>query len=235
MGHLIDKMANAHGIEIVSRIDPFLLKNEINKDSVANADVCIEFSQPDSAVQNIKKLIELKKNVVVGTTGWVSHLDEIKELTQKSQTGFIYSSNFSLGMNIFFKIVDYTTKLTSKIQDYDIYGLEKHHRQKMDSPSGTAKVLTNIVLKNSSIKDTAQFDKVDRKIKENEFHFASIRVGHIFGEHIIGLDSSADQMTLSHQLKNRSGLAMGTILATKWIVNKKGFYNFSEIFEDIIL
>ena len=138
-------------------------------------------------------------------------------------------------MNIFFKIVDYATKLTSKIQDYDIYGLEKHHMQKVDSPSGTAKILTDIVLKNSSIKDTAQFDKIDRKIKENEFHFASIRAGHIFGEHTIGLDSSADQITLSHQLKNRSGLAMGAILAAKWIAHKKGFYNFSEIFEDIIL
>jgi len=235
MGHLIDEIANAHGMEIVAKVDPFLLKNEITKETVANADVCIEFSQPDTVVQNIKKLIELKKNIVVGTTGWFSHLDEIKKLTKKNQTGFIYSSNFSLGMNIFFKIVDYATKLTSKITDYDVYGFEKHHRQKMDSPSGTAKMLTDIVIKNSLIKDIPQFDKLDRKIKENEFHFASIRAGHIFGEHIIGLDSPADEITLSHRLKNRSGLAIGAILAAKWIANKKGFYNFSEIFENIIL
>lgn len=235
MGHLIDDIAKKHNIKIVSKIDPLIFKNDINEDTVADADVCIDFSQPNSVIQNAKKLIELKKNVVIGTTGWFSHLDEIKDIVEKNQTGFIYSSNFSLGMNIFFKIVDYATKLTSKIEDYDIYGLEKHHRQKMDSPSGTAKMLTDIILKNFSVKDTPQFDKVNRKINKNEFHFASIRAGHIFGEHTIGLDSSADQIILSHQLKNRSGLAIGTILAAKWIAHKKGFYNFSEIFENIIL
>ncbi len=235
MGQIIEKIAPDYDVEIVAKIDPIKFGNKISDSELKNADVCIDFTTPDTVLQNIKELTELQKNIVVGTTGWHSEIENVKKIVSESNIGFIYSSNFSLGMNIFFKIVDYASKLVSKIDNYDIYGLEKHHKNKLDSPSGTAKMLTDIVLKNSSKKNVAQYDRVNRKIKEEEFHFASIRAGSIFGEHTIGLDSAEDSITLSHNLKNRNGLAIGAILAAKWIADKKGFYNFSEIFEEIIL
>ncbi len=235
MGMLINELAPEHDIKITGKIDPVKFGNRISEEELQDADVCIDFTRPDVVIENIKKVAELGKNIVVGTTGWFSYKKEIEELVKKHNIGLIYSANFSLGMNIFFKIVDYATKLTANIKDYDIYGIEKHHNKKLDSPSGTAKMLSDIVLKNSSYKTVSQYDRVQRKIKENEFHFASIRAGAIFGEHTIGLDSPADSIILTHSLKNRNGLAIGAIMAAKWIKDKKGFYNFSEIFEEIVL
>ena len=235
MGRLIDEMSSKYDIKIVAKIDPEKFGNRIDENSLKDADVCIDFTQPTVVIDNIKKIAELGKNIVVGTTGWNKEIRKVENIVKENNIGFIYSSNFSLGMNIFFKIVDYATKLTAKIQDYDIYGLEKHHKNKLDSPSGTAKMITDIVLRNSSYKTIAQYDRVDRKIKNNEFHFASIRAGAIFGEHSITFDSEADSIMLTHSLKNRSGLAVGAIMAAKWIYQKKGFYNFSNIFEEIVL
>ena len=122
--------------------------NEITAETVADADVCIEFSTPDTAFDNIKKLIELDKKVVTGTTGWYDDLNKIKLMVEKKGTGFVYGSNFSIGMNLFFSIIKSAAKQMNKIEDYDLYGLEMHHNKKKDSPSGTAKVLSEIILKN---------------------------------------------------------------------------------------
>ncbi len=235
MGKILQDLAPKYDIKIVAKIDPVKFGNRINEKTVRDADVCIDFTTPAAVLENIKKLATLKKNMVIGTTGWLDNIENVKKIISENNLGFIYSSNFSLGMNIFFKIVDYATKLTANISEYDIYGVEKHHKNKLDSPSGTAKMLTDIVLKNNKTKTIPQYDRVNGKIKENELHFVSIRAGSIFGEHTIALDSDADSITLSHNLKNRNGLAIGALLAAKWIADKKGFYNFSEIFEEIIL
>lgn len=233
MGKLIEKLAPENGCEVVSIIDP-LLDTRISYKSLSNADVCLEFTNPQTAVENIKKIAEFGKNIVTGTTGWFDKLDEVKKLVKEKNIGFVYGANFSLGMNLFFKIVDSTSELMGKIKEYDLYGMEMHHNRKKDSPSGTAKILSNIVLKNTENKDTVQFDRLNRKIKDNEFHFASLRAGSIPGSHIIGFDSNADTIELVHSARNRDGLALGAIKAAKWIADKKGFYNFSEVFTEII-
>jgi len=127
MGKLIEQLAPQNDCEIVAIIDP-LIGNEITVETVADADVCIEFSTPDSAFDNIKKLVELGKNVVTGTTGWFDDLNKIKFMVEKKGTGFIYGSNFSIGMNLFFSVIKSTAKLMNKIEDYDLYGLEMHFR-----------------------------------------------------------------------------------------------------------
>ncbi|MCF7858439.1 MAG: 4-hydroxy-tetrahydrodipicolinate reductase [Candidatus Cloacimonetes bacterium] len=233
MGKLVEKLASQNKFEIVAKIDP-LLGTEINDQTVAKADVCIEFSTPTAAPENLKKLIKLGKNVVTGTTGWHEDLPVIEKLVESNATGLIYGSNFSIGMNLFFSLIDSAAKLMNKAKDYDLYGLEMHHNKKQDSPSGTAKVLSDIILQNIDRKNISQFEKLDRKIKANEFHFASIRSGDIPGLHLIGFDAAEDTIELKHNAKNRNGLALGAIKAAEWINQKTGIYNFKDIYEQIL-
>jgi len=233
MGKLIEQLAPEYECEIVAKIDP-VLGNTITSEALNEADVCIEFSTPDAAFDNVKKLLTLNKNVVSGTTGWHDKLDEIKSIAETNDIGFIYGSNFSVGMNLFYSIVNSATELINRADDYDVFGLEMHHNKKKDSPSGTARVLSEIVVKNIDRKTEVQYEKLDRKIKDNEFHFASIRSGNIPGLHSINFDSEADTIELKHTARNRNGLALGAIKAAKWINNNKGFYNFTKVFKQIM-
>ncbi|MBT3754899.1 MAG: 4-hydroxy-tetrahydrodipicolinate reductase [Candidatus Cloacimonetes bacterium] len=233
MGNLIEQLASQNDCEIVSIIDP-TLGNEITTQTVADADVCIEFSTPDAAFENIVKLIELNKNIITGTTGWFDNLDKVKLMVEKKGTGFIYGSNFSVGMNLFFSIIESAAKLMNKAEDYDLFGLEMHHNKKKDSPSGTAKVLSEIILQNIDRKTKVQYDKLDRKIEQDELHFTSVRSGNIPGTHSISFDSEANTIELKHTARNRNGLALGAIKAAKWINNKTGFYNFTDNLNKII-
>lgn len=233
MGKLIEQLAPEHNFEVVSIIDPHL-ENNISETSLSKADVCIEFTTPDTAFTNIRQISNLGKNLVVGTTGWLDKLEAVQKLVQQNKIGMVYGSNFSLGMNLFFQMVNSTTKLMNKIENYDVFGLELHHKKKKDSPSGTAKILADIVLKNTDNKTTAQFEKLSRKIEKSEFHFGSIRAGNIPGTHLIGFDSAADTIELKHTARNRKGLALGALKAAEWITKKKGLYNFTEYFSEII-
>ncbi|HOH46904.1 MAG TPA: 4-hydroxy-tetrahydrodipicolinate reductase, partial [Candidatus Cloacimonadota bacterium] len=185
-------------------------------------------------MDNIRNLMALHKNTVVGTTGWQEHLEEVKQLATDSHTGFLYGANFSIGMNLFGRVVDYAAALFDSFEAYDVYGFEMHHNQKADSPSGTALELANRVLAKSSRKTTVLWDKCDRKIKPEELHFASLRAGAMPGTHKIGFDSEADSVELSHQIRNRSSLALGAILAAKWLAGKQGFYSFNEMIDEIL-
>ena len=237
MGHEIEKAAKAKDINIVSIIDPNDTNasyEEIDDKSMQNVDVCVDFTTPDAVINNIKKIAKFKKNIVVGTTGWYNKIDEIKEVVKNNNVGLIYAANFSIGVNVFFKIIENAAKIIDKIEDYDIYGYEMHHNKKIDSPSGTAKTIGEILIKNIRRKNELLFEKIDRKIKPNELHFASVRAGSIPGTHTIGFDSSADTIELKHIARNREGFALGAIMAAQWIRNKKGFYDINDMMKSII-
>ena len=232
MGHEIEKAAKAKGITVQSVIninDKNAKYKEINEESLKDVDVCIDFTTPDSVVENIRKIASLKKNIVVGTTGWYDKLDEVKGIVNSNNVGFIYATNFSVGVNIFFKIVEAAAKLINKVDEYDVFGYEMHHKNKVDSPSGTAKSIGNILIKNIQRKNKLVFDKLDRKIEPNELHFASVRSGSIPGTHSVGIDSSADTIELKHTARNREGFALGALMAAQWINNKKGFYDINDM------
>ena len=199
-----------------------------------DVDLCIDFTNPESVIKKIEKISKFKKNIVVGTTGWYNDLDNVKEIVDKSGIGFIYATNFSIGVNMFFKIVENAAKIVNKIEDYDIFGYELHHNKKVDSPSGTAKTIGNILIKNIDRKEKLVFDKLDRKIKPEELHIASIRSGSIPGTHVVGFDSSADTIELSHVARNREGFALGAVMAAQWINGKKGFYDIDDLMKEII-
>ena len=223
MGHEIERAAKLKGVAVQCIIDP---KNpdathkSIDEKSMQNVDVCIDFTRPDAVLGNINKISKFKKNIVVGTTGWHNNLEEAKETAIKNNIGLIYASNFSIGVNVFFRIIENAAKIMNNLDDYDVFGYELHHNKKLDSPSGTAKSIEQILVSN-----------IKRK---KEVPFASVRAGSIPGTHVVGFDSSADTIELKHTARNREGFALGAIMAAEWINGKKGFYNIDDMMKEII-
>ena len=236
MGREIEKIAKLKGINVISIIDPNGngTHRQIDEESMRNVDVCIDFTSPDAVIGNIEKISSFRKNIVVGTTGWHAKLNKAKSIANKNRIGLVYASNFSIGVNLFYRIVENAARLANKIEDYDVYGYELHHNRKIDSPSGTAKTIGDILVKNIRRKSRLIFDRIDRKIAANELHFASIRAGSIPGTHVVGFDSSADTIELKHEARNREGFALGAIMAAKWINGKKGFYTVDDLMKNIL-
>lgn len=232
MGHMIENVAKQRHHNIAIRIDTN--NKEANEkdisNSIRNADVCIDFTQPDAVVDNIKKATYYKKNIVVGTTGWYERLDDVRKIVLESNIGLIYSSNFSLGMNLFLQIVELSAKLFNNHDMYDVAGFELHHNQKADSPSGTAKTLAQALLRNIKRKNSIVYALND-KIKPNELHFSSLRVGSVPGTHAIIFDSSADTIELSHTARSREGFALGAVIAAEWVYGKRGLFTMADLFK----
>lgn len=237
MGKLVEKFAKEKGITVTAIIDPVAegaTHKEISVESLDGADVCIEFSLPGSAMDNIKKVAELGKDHVMATTGWLDNIEEAKRTISKSETGFIYASNFSIGVNAFYRIVRIAAKIFNNLPDYDVFAYEQHHNRKKDSPSGTAKSIGALLIENIDRKTKLVFDKLDRKIASDELHLASIRGGDVPGTHVVDFDSSADTIELKHTARNRSGFAIGSLLAAEWISDKKGFFEINDMMVEII-
>ncbi|HOJ64308.1 MAG TPA: 4-hydroxy-tetrahydrodipicolinate reductase [Spirochaetota bacterium] len=222
--------------EKIVRIDKFNKEadfSEVNRDSLKDIDVAIDFSTPESAIDNIKKYVECRVNVVMGTTGWYDKLEDVKTIVGNN-IGFIWSGNFSLGVNIFFRIIKESARIINKFSDqYDILSYELHHKEKKDSPSGTAMMIGNILLNGISKKEKIITEKLNRKIENNEIHIASVRGGYIDGTHTVIFDSVADTIELTHRARSREGFAIGAVKACEWIYGKKGFFNIDDFMNDI--
>lgn len=237
MGRAIHAIAKQKGIEITAIIDPVAPEataKEISAAALKNADVCIDFTQPSVLVENVGKLAALGKNIVVGTTGWMEKEAEVKKIVRQNKIGLIFASNFSIGVNVFYRIVEKAAALFDKFADYDSFVLELHHNKKKDSPSGTAKSIGDIMLKQMKRKDKMVFGKLEGQIEANALHVASVRAGSIAGTHIVGFDSSADTIELKHEARSREGFASGALLAAGWIQGKKGFFSIDDLMDGII-
>ncbi len=201
MGKAIEKLAKERGH--VTRI---LSRN--SELSFLDVDVAIDFSTPDSAFKNIQSALKSKTPIVSGTTGWLDKFEEAKSLCQKHQTAFLYASNFSIGMNLFFELNKKLDQLMVN-QKYQASLLEIHHTQKVDIPSGTAITLTEDLHQDIEIK--------------------SQRTGEVPGTHIISYKSDIDSIQIKHEAHNRLGFAMGAIIAAEWIFGKKGFFEMKDV------
>jgi len=199
----------------------------VTPEALADVDICIEFSTPDAVVQNIRAAIEARRDIVVGTTGWYQHLPEIKAVVKES--GLLYSANFSLGMNIFFRIVRQAAVLMNRSADYDPYIHEIHHRQKADSPSGTALTLARILTENIDRKKETLARPSDGKINPDMLHVTSTRAGFFPGTHTVGFDSESDSIELRHTAKSRRGFALGVLAAARWLRGRKGVYTMDDV------
>lgn len=219
MGQVIERIALERGHEIV------LKKDETNSfEGLSNADVAIDFSVPTAAVSNISSCFHANVPVISGTTGWLEHYDEIASLCVAKNGGFISSSNFSLGVNIFFELNDYLAKIMSKFDSYKVEMEEIHHTQKLDAPSGTAISLAKGVIENSSYTDWTIENP-----EQNQIHIESKRIGTVPGTHTVTYNSSVDAIEIKHTAHNREGFALGAIIAAEWIVGKQGIFTMKDV------
>jgi 4-hydroxy-tetrahydrodipicolinate reductase len=216
--------ASVSGAEIYPSVKEFV-------DAGHAVDVAIDFTRPDSAPANITACAEHRIPLVVGTTGWYDKLPLLTEKVNKEGSALLWASNFSLGVNLFYKVAEYAAQLFDSYAEYDAAGYEIHHNKKADSPSGTAKTLAEKVLALSSRKKRVVYDKLDRPPLADELHFASLRVGATPGVHALVFDSAADTVEIKHTARNREGLAAGAIIAAEWLVKepRKGVFTFDDV------
>jgi 4-hydroxy-tetrahydrodipicolinate reductase len=233
MGKEIENCAKQLSIPISKTID---CKADLKTYQFDPDEVAIEFTEPKAFLDNIKILCEKKVTTVAGTTGWDTQKKQVEKLVHDANIGFLYSTNFSIGVNLFWKVLNHTATLMNHFDQYDIALHEIHHKEKKDSPSGTALQSAHILLQQLSRKNDIVTDKMDRKIKNNELHVSSTRSGYVVGKHSAIFDSLADSLTISHAAKNRQGYAQGAILCAKWLYQnqKIGFFTMDDYMKDLL-
>ncbi|MBO8151346.1 MAG: 4-hydroxy-tetrahydrodipicolinate reductase [Candidatus Marinimicrobia bacterium] len=237
MGRTIKNLAEKYNHKVISIVDPYSKEathREISNESIQDSDVCIEFSTPESVISNIEAIARLKKDLVVGTTGWHNELNRVKELVEQMGIKLIYASNFAIGVNLFFMIVRYCARLVNQLNSYDVSIFEVHHSQKKDIPSGTAITLGDIIRDEMKQKDEI-VTNLTGKIDPNQIHITGIRCGNIFGEHSVILDSNVDTILLSHRAKNREIFAEGVFFALDRLNKVKGMISFQDLLRDTLL
>jgi 4-hydroxy-tetrahydrodipicolinate reductase len=213
MGKLLEQLAPA---EVRLKLDEFnnAAFEGITRENFRGIDVAIDFSIPAAAVENIERISALGVNIVVGTTGWFEHLDHVRSVIEKNGTGLVWSPNFSIGVNAFFRLVAEAARLMANEPAYEAWAYEIHHSAKKDAPSGT---LWKLV------------EEMKKAGYSRQIDVSSNRAGAHPGTHEIGFDSAADTITLRHVARSREGFAQGALRAAKWLAGKKGFYEFGDI------
>ncbi len=194
--------------------------------------VGIDFTQPEAVVENVQAAMRSCARYVVGTTGWAARQDEVRRIVEQAGGGLVYAANFSLGVNLYYRIVKQAAALMARFNDYDPYVLEKHHRQKKDAPSGTAKVLAQMIETAGGQRKRSIAD-FEGAIPADAFHVAAVRAGGIIGEHVVGFDSGTDEILIEHRNRSRRGLATGAVIAAEWIATRTGFYAFDAVLDDL--
>ena len=226
MGKTIEQIALQRGHQIVSIID---INNTADFDSEAfrSADVAIEFTTPATALGNYMRCFEANVPVVSGTTGWLSHLDEVKAKCEQEGKTFFYASNFSVGVNIFFALNRYLAKIMNGFPAYDVRMTEVHHIHKLDAPSGTAITLAEGILDNVERKERWTLETAEQP---TDLPIHAIREGEVPGIHEIIYESEADTISIKHDAKSRAGFALGAVIGAEFTAGKKGFLGMNDLF-----
>ncbi len=218
MGKTLAQLAPQRGFEVslVMDIDVNDQSRGITREKFKGVDVCVDFTTPQAVVENVHRVAALGVNLVVGTTGWQKHQAEVRKVIEQAGVGMVYAANFSIGVNLFYKLARAAAEIFAPFPMYDPFLTEAHHKMKKDAPSGTAHEISRQI----------QPYLVDRDIP-----VASVRAGYFPGTHELGFDSEADTVILRHTARGRQGFAEGALYAARWVVGKKGFYSFSEVLE----
>lgn len=219
MGKVIERIALERGHEIV------LKKDQNNTfEGLSIADVAIDFSVPDSAVANISECLNNGIPVISGTTGWLADYAKMVQLCEEKNGSFIYASNFSLGVNVFFELNEYLAKMMTNLKQYNVSMEEIHHTQKLDAPSGTAITLAEGVIKHTDYANWTLETPIS-----NEIHIEAKRIENVPGTHSIFYDSEVDQIEIKHTAHSREGFALGAVVAAEWLVGKKGVFTMKDV------
>jgi 4-hydroxy-tetrahydrodipicolinate reductase len=220
MGKMIEQIALSRGHSIVAKVD--VNSPEIDFSTV---DVAIDFSMPTAAFNNIKRCIENKTPIVSGTTGWLDRYEEAVSFCKENEGAFIYASNFSLGVNIFFELNSYLAKMMKNLKDYKVSLEEIHHTQKLDAPSGTAISLAEGIIADSSY----QGWKLDKAERADEITITAKREAEVPGTHTVAYESDVDRLEIKHTAHNRHGFALGALIAAEWLQDKTGVFNMKDV------
>jgi 4-hydroxy-tetrahydrodipicolinate reductase len=218
MGRTLAQLAPQRGFQVglVLDIDANAESAGITPKNFEGIDVCLDFTTPDAALQNIRRVAEVGCNMVVGTTGWHQHLEEVRKVIEKAGTGLVYAANFSIGVNLFYRAARVAAEVFAGFPMYSPFITEAHHQQKKDAPSGTALELKR---------------QVEPYLAGREIPVASVRAGFIPGTHELGFDSEADTVILRHTARGRQGFAEGALFAARWVAGKKGMFSFAELLD----
>ncbi len=234
MGRTIERFALSRGHEIVLAIDENNL-DLLTKENLGKADVAIDFSTPASVPGNIDSCFDAHLPIVVGTTGWYGHLQEVKDKCEESNNSMLYGSNFSIGVNLFFFINKVLAKIMGPYPQYDVQVEEIHHTQKLDSPSGTAITLAEGIIEELDRKNEWVNNLVgtgeEVMNKPEQLLIESHRIEDVPGTHTVIYSSEVDQIELKHTAHSRAGFALGAVLAAEWLKDRKGFYSVKDIFD----
>lgn len=217
MGKLIRTLAEEKGHEIgavIDEADANLFAGEV-AEKLKGSDVAIDFTVGMAVPRNVEACVKARVPVVVGTTGWQEDRAMIENIVREGSGAMVFGANFSIGVNLFYRIADFASELFAKFPEYEAFIEEQHHSRKKDAPSGTALKIKEVVSKHIDVGD-----------------IAATRAGNIPGTHRVGFDGPADQVLLTHSARSREGFALGAIMAAEWVVGKKGFFEFTEIFSD---
>ena len=220
MGKLIETLAKEkrHDIAAVIHESDVDLSPSGLADRLRNVDVAIDFTAASAVLRNVEACAIAGVPMVEGTTGWNSEIDQVRSIVESINGAFVYGANFSIGVNLFYRLADHAAALFAKFPGYETFIEEQHHSRKKDAPSGTALKLKNIVSKHIT----------------QEFSVSATRAGNIPGTHRVGFDGPADQILLEHTARTREGFAAGAILAAEWIIGKKGFFEFTDVMDEIV-
>jgi 4-hydroxy-tetrahydrodipicolinate reductase len=219
MGHLVETRAleRGHQILVVINESHAGLAAEQLAETLRSADVAIDFTVAEAVRRNVEACMLSETPIVVGTTGWNEQKAEIEKLITDASGATVYGANFSIGVNLFYRVAEFAAELFAKFPEYEAFIEEQHHSRKKDSPSGTALKLKEIVKKHLTIGD-----------------IAATRAGNIPGTHRLGFDGPSDQILIEHAARNREGFAIGAIMAAEWIENRKGFFEFTDVIKELL-
>lgn len=229
MGQEIEKQAKDQGISIHAIIDD---KAALESSDLSGS-VAIEFSQPDAAFDNLCILAKRSIPTICGTTGWYDQIETLRKEVKANNSAFLYASNFALGVHGFWNVVKQAAQTFNKLDDFDVFLHEIHHKNKKDSPSGTALSTADIVLSAIDRKTAIVTERLDRAPQAHEIHVSSTRGGDVFGDHIVTFDSPDGTIEITHKSKGRSGYAQGAINCAKWLADKNGFYSIDDYLKEI--
>jgi len=221
MGLIIERIALERGHEVVLR-----KKSSDSFEGLENADVAIDFSVPDAAVGNISACLEGGTPVVSGTTGWLDNFHKMAGLCESKNGAFLYGSNFSLGVNLFFSLNEHLAKMMAKFPDYKVSMEEIHHTQKLDAPSGTAISLAKGIIEHSDYSSWALSEA-----KSDEILIEAKRIENVPGTHTVFYDSDVDRIEITHTAHSREGFAYGAVVAAEWLVGKTGVFSMKDVLD----
>lgn len=216
MGRMIDSLAAEYGFTVTQKLDEFNNPGQsaMTPENFRDVAVAIEFSTPETVVPNVQRLCDLGVRAVIGTTGWLDRREEVRAMVERAGTGLVWSPNYSVGVNVFARLVAEAARLLKDEKEYEAWAWEIHHSAKLDAPSGTLLKLVG------DMREAGY----ERKIDES-----ASRAGKHPGAHEIGFDSAADTITLRHAARSREGFARGALKAARWVAGRKGFHEFSEV------